>query len=87
MSPTDFLPLIGAALVSAAGVVWWAVRLSWQVARRDAMIDALSTKVDALSARVAEHDDLRERLVRVETLTEAIHATVERIGQRLDKAA
>ena len=84
MSPTDLVPLAGAVLVPLAGAAWQVVRLSWQVARRDAMIDSLSAKVDALSARVSEHDDLRERLVRVETVLEAVHASVTRIGCRLD---
>lgn len=84
MSPTELIPLAGAVLVPVVGAVWWAVRMSWQVARRDAMIDSLSAKVDALSARVSVHDDLRERLVRVETVLEAVHVSVERIGQRLD---
>lgn len=84
MAPTDLVPLAGAALASAAGAAWWAIRLSWQVARRDAVIDSLSAKLDALAARVSEHDDLRERLVRVETVLEAVHASVTRIGHRLD---
>lgn len=63
----DFiLKAIGAIAIPAAAFLWFAIRMSWAAAKRDAVIDGLGKSLDALKERVDDHDDLRERLARME---------------------
>lgn len=66
MDQETILKALGAVALPAAAFVWFAVRMSWAAAKRDAVIDGLGKSLDALKERVDDHDDLRERLARME---------------------
>lgn len=79
----DMLGYLGAAAVPAAGFALFAAKLLWAVAKRDGTIDALSKAVQALETRVAEHDDLRERMARMEQSMEEVRRVLDRIEKYL----
>ncbi|SMH60429.1 hypothetical protein [Azospirillum agricola] len=66
MEPQNILTMLGGAAIPTAGLLWFVIRMSWAAAKRDAVIDGLGKSLDALKARVDDHDDLRERLARME---------------------
>ncbi|PGH58242.1 hypothetical protein CRT60_09945 [Azospirillum palustre] len=66
MDQETILKTIGAVAIPAAGFLWFAIRMSWSAAKRDAVIDGLGKSLDSLKERVDDHDDLGERLARVE---------------------
>lgn len=66
MDQETILKAIGAVALPAAGFLWFAIRMSWAAAKRDALVDGLAKSLDALKERVDDHDDLRERLARME---------------------
>jgi hypothetical protein len=77
MQPTDIIALVGAASVPIAGLIWWIVRMSWAAAKRDAVIDGLGKALDALKARVDDHDDLAQRTARLEQSVHDLRSTVQ----------
>lgn len=82
--PAELLPYLTAgSLTAAAGFAWWALKMSWAAAKRDAMLDGLKTALDELRRRVDEHDDLRERMARLEQAVHDMRGSLQRIESAL----
>ncbi|WP_188260855.1 hypothetical protein [Azospirillum tabaci] len=83
MQPSDLLAMAGAAAVPLAGLLWFMIRMSWNAAKRDAMIDGLARSLDLLKERVDDHDDLRERMARMEQSVHDVRGSLQRIESAL----